>query len=191
MSRKSKKGSGGDRKIGSAKETTAKSDRLPFEPTPNRKKSTAPATPASGPSTEAGSPSHAAAKDTVAKAKGEQVATSTKTDRQAAAVPEVVSRRMGRRMAFFSGIPTALGISTFLISYVIFTQHWFKLPHIAVVLVSMGFFGLGVLGLSYGVLSASWDETQLGSWHGLEQIGTNFGRLTHSWRMLRQNKEDT
>jgi hypothetical protein len=97
-------------------------------------------------------------------------------------IPEAVSRRMIKRMAFFSGIPSALGMSTFVISYIIVSQHLFDLPTYAVLLVSLGFFGLGVLGLSYGALSASWEEDSEGSTLGVEQFQLNWGRMTEAWR---------
>ncbi|AFZ30021.1 hypothetical protein Glo7428_1459 [Gloeocapsa sp. PCC 7428] len=102
------------------------------------------------------------------------------------AVPKVVSDRMARRMAAFCGIPTALGMSTFIVSYLIVSHGWFKLPNVAVLLVSMGFFGLGVLGLSYGVLSASWDEEIVGSMLGWQEFTSNWGRMLSAWRSRRQ-----
>jgi hypothetical protein len=102
------------------------------------------------------------------------------------AIPKVVSNRMARRMALFCGVPTALGMATFIVSYVIISQGWFKLPNVAVVLVSMGFFGLGVLGLSYGVLSASWDEEIVGSKLGWQEFTRNWGRMVSAWRSSRQ-----
>jgi hypothetical protein len=93
---------------------------------------------------------------------------------------------MARRMAFFCGIPTVMGMLTFVISYIIVSQHLFKLPTIVVFLVSLGFFGLGVLGLSYGALSASWDEDRLGSWLGWSEFRLNFGRAVESWRTAKQ-----
>jgi hypothetical protein len=103
------------------------------------------------------------------------------------AIPKVVSNRMARRMAIFCGLPTALGISTFVVSYVIVSQGWFKLPHIAVVLVSMGFLGLGVLGLTYGALSASWDEERVGGKLGFSEFTTNWQRMVSAWRSTRQS----
>lgn len=99
-----------------------------------------------------------------------------------AGIPKAVSDRMVGRVAFFSGVPTALGMLTFIVSYFIVKQELFKLPHTAVVLVSMGFFGLGVLGLSYGALSASWDEGTPGSLLGWQEFSLNFGRLRSAWR---------
>lgn len=104
------------------------------------------------------------------------------------AIPDEVSKRMVRRMAFFSGIPTVMGISSFIIFYIIVSQDWFKVPNTAVLLVSLGLFGLGVLGLSYGLLSTSWDEERLGSLWGWEEFTVNFGRLTSAWRKARQEK---
>ena len=137
-------------------------DRLPFERAKsNRKKSAKnqPATP------------------TTTQNKGGHQASSTSQE-----VPEIVSQRMIRRMAFFCGLPTTLGMLTFIVSYVVVSHNWFKLPNVAVVLVSMGFFGLGVLGLTYGVLSASWDEEILGSKLGWHEFITNWGRMTSAWR---------
>ena len=102
------------------------------------------------------------------------------------AIPKVVSDRMAQRMALFCGVPTVLGIVTFIISYVVVNYGWFKLPNVAVLLVSIGFFALGVLGLSYGVLSASWDEQILGSKLGWQEFRTNWGRMTSAWRSARQ-----
>lgn len=107
------------------------------------------------------------------------------------AVPEVVSRRMISRIAVFSGLPTFLGISTFIASYFVITNHWLDLPNSAVVLVSMAFFGLGVLGLSYGVISASWDEEIPGSALGWKEFTTNFERLTAAWRTAGKKDSET
>ena len=164
-------------KKGSEAESSKKPEALPFEPRQTRKQL----------SKKTPTASVEAKKVTASPStkQGHSVGTSP----QGTAIPEVVSRRMAKRMALFSGIPTVLGVLTFIVSYVIVSQHWFKLPNIAVVLVSMGLFGLGVLGLSYGVISASWDEDRLGSWHGWGEFVTNFGRLRQSWKSRRQKSD--
>jgi len=97
-------------------------------------------------------------------------------------IPEVVSKRMIKRMALFSGLPTGLGIFSFFAFYVVVTQKWLNVPNTAVLLVTTGLFGLGVLGLSYGVLSTSWDEEREGTWLGWSDFTINFRRLTSAWR---------
>ena len=104
------------------------------------------------------------------------------------AIPKVVSQRMIRRVAAFCGIPTALGISTLIASYLLTIYTDIRLPPIAVLLVNMALFGLGVLGITYGVLSASWDEDRVGNWLGLAEFGTNWGRMVDVWRETRQKK---
>lgn len=104
-------------------------------------------------------------------------------------IPEDVSKRMVKRMAAFSGIPTALGVATFVVCYLLVIQGGLDVPTSAVVLVSMGFFGLGVLGLSYGILSASWEEGRPGSFLGWEDFRINFDRMVAAWREARQEAQ--
>jgi hypothetical protein len=94
---------------------------------------------------------------------------------------------MATRMAVFCGLPSLLGLLTFPICYFIVSQDLFELPNTAVVLVSMGFFGLGVVGLSYGVISASWEEELPGSWLGWSEFRLNFGRIVESWQNRKQS----
>ena len=98
-------------------------------------------------------------------------------------IPDAVSRRMVWRMAVFSGVPTAFGMLTFVVSYLVVANDLVALPTYAVLLVSLGWFGLGVLGLTYGVLSASWDEEEgMGSRLGIAEFKTNLGRTIAAWR---------
>jgi VIT1/CCC1 family predicted Fe2+/Mn2+ transporter len=98
-----------------------------------------------------------------------------------AAIPEAVSRRMLKRMIIFSGVPTFVGVLIFFASYFLLINQVVELPSYFVLLATLGCFGLGVVGLSYGALSASWDEDRPGHWFGLDEFKVNFGRLTGSW----------
>ena len=102
--------------------------------------------------------------------------------RESLDIPEEVNRRIMRRVALFCGIPTGFGLTTFIVSYILVIRHIVNLPTSAVVLVSMLFLGLGVLGLSYGAISASWDEGRVGSWWGGEEFRKNFGHLSEAWK---------
>ncbi len=98
-------------------------------------------------------------------------------------IPEVVTQRMVKRMALLAGTPMLLGVATFFVSYYIVSRDLLQLPTVAVLLVSLGFFGLSVLGLSYGALSASWEETsEAGSFWGWQEFRLNFGRMRGSWK---------
>lgn len=103
------------------------------------------------------------------------------------AIPESVSRRMIKRMAILSGIPTVLGITSFLGFYWVVTHDIYEVPTIAVVLITMALFGSGVLGLTYGILSSSWDEHDEGSVIGWQEFKVNFGRMTTAWKSARKD----
>lgn len=153
-------------------------NRLPFEPNKKRQKQ----------ALNSQKPPETAKKAEKAAPESAKKAEKTPVNREETAIPKVVSDRMARRMALFCGVPTALGMVTFIVSYFIVSQGWLNLPNAAVMLVSMGFFGLGVLGLSYGVISASWDEEIVGSKLGWQQFTTNWGRMMSAWRSARQKK---
>lgn len=161
----------------------ASSQRLPFEPIQNRKK--ARQSSSQDPKSESGTTSERLSLEK-AQVKKKVRQNTASAPSNSPAIPEVVSRRMVRRIALFSGIPSSLGMLTFVISYIVVSQHYFKLPSVVVLLVSLGFFGLGVLGLSYGALSASWDEDRAGTWFGWSEFRTNFERTIASLREARQ-----
>ena len=107
-----------------------------------------------------------------------------KRSAKAQVIPDVVANRMARRIAVASGIPSVLGMGVFVASYLLVSRHILDIPPGVTLLASGGLFLLGVLGLSYGVLSSSW-ETEPGSLLGAEQIGLNIGRLRQSLRAMR------
>ncbi len=135
-------------------------NRLPFEPTKNYKKRPATQLPV-----KSDSPT-------------------SKEDK----IPTVVSQRMVRRMALFCGVPTSLGLLAFPLSYLVVREDWFSLPVGAVLITTLGLFGLGIVGLSYGVISASWEE-ESGSTLGWSEFKLNFGRMREAWREQRQHKK--
>ncbi|MBW4468904.1 MAG: PAM68 family protein [Stenomitos rutilans HA7619-LM2] len=155
----------------------AASSSLPFEPV--RQKQPQPTTAASAKPSPSNQPTMA---------KGKQ---SLKGMPSNSNIPEVVNRRMVKRAAFFCGLPTACAILTFVVSYFAIANDLFKPPTVAVLLVSLGFFGLGVLGLSYGPLSASWDEERLGNALGFDEFKLNFGRLRESWRTAKAANDNS
>ncbi|WP_310429718.1 PAM68 family protein [Chamaesiphon sp. VAR_48_metabat_135_sub] len=109
-------------------------------------------------------------------------------ERDAGFIPEVVSQRMIRRVLVFCGIPIIMGMSIFIGSYLAIVNHLFKIPNTVVLLTSMGCLGLSVLGLSYGILSACWeeDETVKGSLLGVAEFKVNFGRMADAYRASKE-----
>jgi hypothetical protein len=162
-------------------------DRIPFEPGNRSKKSKEDKKPLKDSAPERLATSFPTAKDRNDPQGLDKIKNTPRKD--VLGIPPEVNKRIARRVALFCGIPTFLGISIFIISYIIVVKHWADLPNVAVVLLSMLCFGLGVLGLSYGVLSASWEEDRVGSWWGGDEFGRNFGYLKEAWKNERAEQK--
>jgi hypothetical protein len=67
------------------------------------------------------------------------------------------------------------------VSYLLVSRGILDIPPAITLVTSGAFFLLGLLGLSYGLFSASW-ESQPGSLLGFEQIGVNISRLKQSFK---------
>ena len=100
-------------------------------------------------------------------------------------IPDAVANRRARRIAIATGIPTLMGMGVFIASYLLVSRGILDIPPGATLVASGACFLLGLVGLSYGVLSSSW-EVAPGSLLGREQIGVNISRLRDSIRAMRQ-----
>ena len=93
---------------------------------------------------------------------------------QKKAVPQIVTDRMLSRVVRFSGIPMVLGFTTGPTYYYfakINTQEWLE-PWMFFA-ASTATFGLAFVGITYGVLSASWDPSREGSALGVDEFKMN------------------
>ena len=114
---------------------------------------------------------------------------SANTNVQSNGIPKYVADRMAKRIFFTAGIPTLLGMSVFVISYIIVTRKIAEIPPSSTIAISALFFLLGLGGLSYGILSASWDRAP-GSFLGLENIPLNIQRAKAAFKPASQNFDD-
>jgi hypothetical protein len=103
-------------------------------------------------------------------------------------IPDAVARRMARRIALATGLPTLLGMAVIVASYLLATRNIVTIEPVVTLLGSGAFFLLGLVGLSYGVISASWEEGPGSVW-GFEQIPLNLRRIRESIRAMRQSGE--
>ncbi|NET35362.1 MAG: DUF3464 family protein [Cyanothece sp. SIO1E1] len=142
-------------------------ERLPFEPDSNRKKD------------------KASTQTPVRKGSRNR---RTQSDEQVQ-IPKAVSRRMLRRMSLFSGVPSAIGAAGLFASYYLTVNNVIKLPNELVLILSLSLFGVGFLGITYGALSAAWDEESPGSLLGLSEFKTNWGRMRASQRAAKEARQ--
>ena len=104
-------------------------------------------------------------------------------------IPKYVADRMARRIFFTTGIPTILGMSVFVVSYIIVTRNIAEIAPSATIAISALFFLIGLAGLSFGILSASWDK-EPGSFLGIENIPLNIKRAKAAFKPASQNFEE-
>ncbi len=96
---------------------------------------------------------------------------------------------MAKRIMVTAGIPTILGMSVFVASYFIVTRNIAEIPPSSTIAISALFFLLGLGGLSFGILSASWDK-EPGSLLGIENIPLNIERAKAAFKPASQNFEE-
>lgn len=113
----------------------------------------------------------------------------TQKSKQSSGIPKYVADRMARRIFFTAGIPTIMGMSVFVISYIIVTRNIAEIPPSSTIAISALFFLLGLGGLSFGILSASWDK-EPGSFFGIENIPLNIERAKAAFKPASQNFDE-
>ena len=110
----------------------------------------------------------------------------TPKTKQSSGIPKYVADRMAKRIFFTAGIPTIMGMSVFVVSYLIVTKNIAEIPPSSTIAISALFFLLGLGGLSFGILSASWDK-EPGSFFGIENITLNIERAKAAFKPASQN----
>ena len=104
------------------------------------------------------------------------------------AIPRYVADRMARRVAVFTGLPTVAGMGVFVGSYLLITRGIADIAPGLTLATSGGFFLLGLVGLSFGVLSSSWDPDP-GSVLGFENLKPNLQRMKETIRAAKTKNE--
>tara|TARA_Y100001968_G_scaffold134994_1_gene123137 strand:- start:788 stop:1216 length:429 start_codon:yes stop_codon:yes gene_type:complete len=108
-----------------------------------------------------------------------------KNSNKNAGIPKYVANRMARRIVFTTGIPTFAGMGVFVGSYFLITRGIAEISPTVTLVSSAMCFLIGLLGLSYGILSASWDFKP-GSFLGFENIRPNFNRMKDAFKSNKQ-----
>lgn len=83
------------------------------------------------------------------------------SDPSVGAVPELVADRMIRRIAVFFGVPVFGGLSIFVGAFFYSKKYDITLPPVIVAYATQLPFVVGLLGITYGILSSSWDNVSI------------------------------
>ncbi|KAF6001356.1 hypothetical protein F1559_003709 [Cyanidiococcus yangmingshanensis] len=107
------------------------------------------------------------------------------------ALPLVVAERMQRRMVVFAGVPFLLGISAFGVFFLLKYRYDIVVIPPVVGYATLGLFGLSLIGLTYGIMSASWDPGRVGTPLGWEEAQRNFlNTVDGFWRARMRERLD-
>ena len=110
-----------------------------------------------------------------------EVKKTPKSSKTNSGIPKYVANRMARRIAFTTGIPTLSGMGVFIGSYFLISKGIAEISPSLTLVSSALCFLVGLLGLSYGILSASWD-LNTGSFFGFENIKPNINRMKDAFK---------
>jgi hypothetical protein len=105
----------------------------------------------------------------------------------AAVIPEVVAQRMGKRMLPFVGIPLFGGMGAFVGFWYFATYKNVEFQPALVAFSTIAILAVGLLGITYSVMSASWDEDEEGSFLGTEQFSKNLESIKDGLKRTREN----
>lgn len=110
-----------------------------------------------------------------------------KEDAGAAAIPERVAQRMGKRMLPFVGIPLFGSFASFIGFWYLATFKDMEFQPSVVATTSFAFLAIGLLGITYSVMSASWDDDREGSDLGVDEFQKNVESLKDGLSRTKEN----
>jgi len=109
-------------------------------------------------------------------------------DPNAAVIPERVASRMGKRMIPFVGIPLLGGMGSFVTFWYLATYKNLEYQPALVATTTIGLLAIGLLGITYSVMSASWDpDGPEGSVLGFDEFKANVGNLQDGLARSKEN----
>eukprot|EP00559_Dactyliosolen_fragilissimus_P008232 CAMPEP_0184857896 /NCGR_PEP_ID=MMETSP0580-20130426/3045_1 /TAXON_ID=1118495 /ORGANISM="Dactyliosolen fragilissimus" /LENGTH=228 /DNA_ID=CAMNT_0027353759 /DNA_START=241 /DNA_END=927 /DNA_ORIENTATION=- len=116
-----------------------------------------------------------------------QIDSSFKEDPNQAVIPEVVAMRMGKRMLPFVGLPLFGGMGAFVAFWYFATYKNLEFQPALVAFTTIAMLAIGLVGITYSIMSASWDPENEGSTLGFEEIKTNLGNIKAGLQRSRDN----
>ncbi|CAB9514836.1 Protein of unknown function (DUF3464) [Seminavis robusta] len=106
---------------------------------------------------------------------------------EAAAIPEKVAMRMGKRMLPFVGIPLFGSLGAFVGFWYFATYKDMEFQPGMVATTTIVILASGLLGITYSIVSASWDEEREGSLLGIDEFQKNVGNIKEGLDRSKEN----
>ncbi|CAM9122483.1 unnamed protein product [Phaeothamnion confervicola] len=107
----------------------------------------------------------------------------------AGVIPEVVANRMLSRMVPFFFLPVLSGIGLFVFYFVLAKKYELSMQPTLVAFSTQAPFVIALLGISYAIVSTSWDPEREGSFTGVDEFKTNIESLKEGLARTGQRQE--
>lgn len=111
------------------------------------------------------------------------------TGGEAAVIPEKVAQRMGKRMLPFVGIPLLGGMGSFVGFWYMATYKDMEFQPVLVAGTTIALLVIGLVGITYSMLSSSWDENREGSLLGTDEFSRNIDNIKGGLNRSRDNAQ--
>mmetsp|Transcript_12521 Transcript_12521/g.29895 ORF Transcript_12521/g.29895 Transcript_12521/m.29895 type:complete len:271 (+) Transcript_12521:184-996(+) len=115
------------------------------------------------------------------------VEASLQNNEQATAIPEKVAQRMGGRMLPFVGIPLFGSMAAFVGFWYMATYRDLEFQPALVAASTIAFLAIGLVGITYSIMSTSWDEDREGSFLGTDEFSTNLDNIKEGLSRSKEN----
>jgi len=111
------------------------------------------------------------------------------TGGEAAVIPEKVAQRMGKRMLPFVGIPLFGSIAAFVGFWYMATYRDLEYQPVLVAGSTIALLLIGLIGITYSMMSASWDPEREGSILGTDEFSRNIDNIKGGLKRSGENAE--
>lgn len=106
---------------------------------------------------------------------------------EGAVIPEKVAQRMGSRMLPFVGIPLFGSMGVFVGFWYMATYRDMEFQPALVAASTIAFLAVGLVGITYSIMSTSWDEDREGSMLGTDEFSKNVENIKAGLSRSREN----
>jgi hypothetical protein len=107
---------------------------------------------------------------------------------EGAVIPEKVAQRMGKRMLPFVGIPLFGSMTTFVGFWYMAAYRDMEYQPALVAASTIVVLAVGLVGITYSIMSTSWDTDREGSGLGLDEFSKNLGNIKEGLSRSKQNQ---
>ncbi|KAG5188670.1 hypothetical protein JKP88DRAFT_234176 [Tribonema minus] len=113
----------------------------------------------------------------------------TKDNPDAGVIPDLVANRMLARMIPFFVLPVLAGVGVFVYFFVLAKRYDTSFQPGMVAFATQAPFAISLVGITYAILSASWDPEREGSALGFDEFRSNAGAILEGLRRSSERQE--